>query len=39
VLKYLKIFELGTCIIKADANISIKESGYKRVEIKNITGQ
>jgi aspartyl-tRNA(Asn)/glutamyl-tRNA(Gln) amidotransferase subunit B len=38
VLNYLGIFETGRCIIKADANISIKESGYKRVEIKNITG-
>ncbi len=38
VLKYLKIFDIETCIIKADANISIKEKGYTRVEIKNITG-
>lgn len=38
VLKYLKIFNPDTCIIKADANISIKEKGYTRVEIKNITG-
>jgi aspartyl-tRNA(Asn)/glutamyl-tRNA(Gln) amidotransferase subunit B len=38
ILNYLSIFEIGKCIIKADANISIKESGYQRVEIKNITG-
>ena len=38
VLTYLDIFDVNRCIIKADANISIKESGYKRVEIKNITG-
>lgn len=38
VLNYLKIFNQNECIIKADANISIKESGYVRSEIKNITG-
>jgi aspartyl-tRNA(Asn)/glutamyl-tRNA(Gln) amidotransferase subunit B len=38
VLKYLKIFDTDTCIIKADANVSIKQKEYKRVEIKNITG-
>jgi len=38
VLNYLEIFDINEGIIKADANISIKESGYKRVEIKNITG-
>jgi len=38
VLSYLEIFNQDNCIIKADANISIKESGYTRVEIKNITG-
>ena len=38
VLTYLDIFDVNRCIIKADANISIKESGYTRVEIKNITG-
>lgn len=37
-LKYLKIFDIQNCLIKADANISIRESGYKRAEIKNITG-
>jgi aspartyl-tRNA(Asn)/glutamyl-tRNA(Gln) amidotransferase subunit B len=37
-LHYLGIFEQGTCILKADANVSIKESGYTRVEIKNIGG-
>ncbi|HLC61283.1 MAG TPA: Asp-tRNA(Asn)/Glu-tRNA(Gln) amidotransferase subunit GatB [Candidatus Nanoarchaeia archaeon] len=38
VLEYLEIFDVNSGIIKADANISIKESGYTRVEIKNITG-
>ena len=38
VINYLKIFNDSHCVIKADANISIKESGYTRVEIKNITG-
>jgi aspartyl-tRNA(Asn)/glutamyl-tRNA(Gln) amidotransferase subunit B len=38
ILQYLEIFDSDTCIIKADANISIKESGYTRAEIKNITG-
>ncbi len=38
VLTYLKIFDAGTCSLKADANVSIKEGGYERVEIKNISG-
>ncbi|MBI1935475.1 Asp-tRNA(Asn)/Glu-tRNA(Gln) amidotransferase subunit GatB [Candidatus Woesearchaeota archaeon] len=38
VLNYLEIFDINSGIIKADANISIRESGYTRVEIKNITG-
>ncbi|RME77355.1 Asp-tRNA(Asn)/Glu-tRNA(Gln) amidotransferase subunit GatB [Candidatus Woesearchaeota archaeon] len=38
VLHYLGVFDASTCIIKADANISIKESGYVRSEVKNITG-
>jgi len=38
ILQYLEIFDIRRCIIKADANVSIKESGYTRVEIKNITG-
>ncbi|MBI5398145.1 Asp-tRNA(Asn)/Glu-tRNA(Gln) amidotransferase GatCAB subunit B, partial [Candidatus Woesearchaeota archaeon] len=38
VLEYLEIFDLEYCIIKADANVSIRESGYVRAEIKNITG-
>lgn len=36
ILTYLKIYDGG--ILKADANISIKEKNYTRVEIKNITG-
>ncbi|MFH2027858.1 MAG: Asp-tRNA(Asn)/Glu-tRNA(Gln) amidotransferase subunit GatB [Nanoarchaeota archaeon] len=38
ILEYLDIFDVNNCIIKADANISIKESGYIRAEVKNITG-
>ena len=38
ILEYLEIFDVDYCIIKADANISIKESSYIRSEIKNITG-
>lgn len=38
VLNYLGIFDINRCVIKADANISIKESNYTRAEIKNITG-
>lgn len=38
VLKYLEIFDENRCVIKADANVSIKESGYIRAEVKNITG-
>ena len=37
-LGYLNIFDANDGIIKADANLSIRESGYTRVEIKNITG-
>jgi len=37
-LDYLEIFDIDKCIIKADANVSIKESGYVRSEIKNVTG-
>jgi aspartyl-tRNA(Asn)/glutamyl-tRNA(Gln) amidotransferase subunit B len=38
ILNYIGIFDVNTGIIKADANISIKASGYVRAEIKNITG-
>jgi len=38
VVNYLGIFDVNRCIVKADANISIKGSGYTKVEIKNITG-
>ncbi len=38
ILDYLGVFDLNAGIIKADANVSIKESHYTRVEIKNITG-
>lgn len=38
ILQYLNIFDIENGTIKADANISIKESDYTRVEIKNISG-
>ena len=38
ILGYLEIFDVNRCIIKADANVSIKDADYTRVEIKNITG-
>src|SRR3989338_2141767 len=38
ILEYIEIFDANSGIIKADANISVKESDYTRVEIKNITG-
>ncbi len=38
ILSYLGIFDLKNGLIKADANISIKESNYTRAEIKNING-
>lgn len=38
ILGYLEIHHLGVGLIKADANVSIKESGYVRSEIKNVTG-
>lgn len=38
VINYLGIFDVNRCVIKADANVSIKKTNYKRVEIKNITG-
>jgi aspartyl-tRNA(Asn)/glutamyl-tRNA(Gln) amidotransferase subunit B len=37
ILTYLGIYD-DSCILKADANISIRESGYIRSEIKNISG-
>jgi aspartyl-tRNA(Asn)/glutamyl-tRNA(Gln) amidotransferase subunit B len=38
ILEYLEIFDIKDGIIKADANISIKKTKYRRVEIKNISG-
>ncbi|MBW2976163.1 Asp-tRNA(Asn)/Glu-tRNA(Gln) amidotransferase subunit GatB [Candidatus Woesearchaeota archaeon] len=38
VLSYLDIFDVNDGIIKADANVSIKESGFVKHEVKNITG-
>jgi aspartyl-tRNA(Asn)/glutamyl-tRNA(Gln) amidotransferase subunit B len=38
ILEYLEIFDLRNGIIKADVNVSVRESEYTRVEVKNITG-
>ncbi|RMD57405.1 Asp-tRNA(Asn)/Glu-tRNA(Gln) amidotransferase subunit GatB [Candidatus Woesearchaeota archaeon] len=38
IISYLDIFDPNNGVIKADANVSIKEKGFVRVEIKNITG-
>src|SRR3989338_5408268 len=38
VVSYLGIFDQDKCVIKADANVSIKERNFQRVELKNITG-
>ncbi len=38
ILNYLEIFDVNRCVIKADVNISIKDTNYTRVEIKNVTG-
>lgn len=36
-LKYLDVFDIDG-VIKADVNVSVKKSGFKRVEVKNVTG-
>ncbi|MFW5852525.1 MAG: Asp-tRNA(Asn)/Glu-tRNA(Gln) amidotransferase subunit GatB [Nanoarchaeota archaeon] len=38
VVNYLSIFDYSNGIIKADLNISVKETGYKRTEIKGVSG-
>jgi len=38
ILSYLGIFDINQNIIKADANVSIKGSGFVKQEVKNITG-
>ena len=38
ILNYLRIFDVNSCVIKSDANISVRDSNYTRVEIKNISG-
>ena len=38
VLLHLGVHDPHTCVLKADANISLRETGYERVEIKNILG-
>jgi aspartyl-tRNA(Asn)/glutamyl-tRNA(Gln) amidotransferase subunit B len=38
ILDYLGIYDINNGIIKADANVSVKESDFVRQEVKNITG-
>lgn len=38
ILSYLGIFDVKNGLMKADANVSIKEGNYTRAEIKNING-
>ena len=38
VLTYLGIFDPQTGILKADCNVSIKKTGFTRVEVKNVSG-
>ena len=38
ILSYLDIFDINQNIIKADANVSVKESKFVKHEVKNITG-
>src|SRR3989344_4265944 len=38
ILGYLGVYDVNNGVVKADANISIKERNYTRVELKNITG-
>ncbi|PIY60332.1 Asp-tRNA(Asn)/Glu-tRNA(Gln) amidotransferase GatCAB subunit B, partial [Candidatus Woesearchaeota archaeon CG_4_10_14_0_8_um_filter_47_5] len=37
-LDTLNVFDVKDGLIKADCNISVRESGYTRVEIKNVSG-
>ena len=36
-LSYLEIFDESSCVLKCDVNVSVKESNYTRVEVKNIS--
>jgi aspartyl-tRNA(Asn)/glutamyl-tRNA(Gln) amidotransferase subunit B len=38
VMAYLDIFDPDSGVVKADANVSVKRTGFQRVEIKNVTG-
>ena len=38
ILEYLEVYDSNKCTIRTDANISIRESGYIRTEIKNVNG-
>ncbi len=37
-LEYIGVFNPEKCAIKCDVNVSIEDTGWKRVEIKNVTG-
>ena len=38
IVNYCSVFDYSNGTIKADLNVSIKESGYRRVEIKGVSG-
>ncbi|MEK6864591.1 MAG: Asp-tRNA(Asn)/Glu-tRNA(Gln) amidotransferase subunit GatB [Nanoarchaeota archaeon] len=38
IVEYLGIYDNATGTMKADANVSVRETGYTRVEVKNISG-
>ncbi|MDI6737803.1 MAG: Asp-tRNA(Asn)/Glu-tRNA(Gln) amidotransferase subunit GatB [Nanoarchaeota archaeon] len=38
IVEYLGIYDNATGTMKADANVSVKENSYTRVEVKNISG-
>ncbi|MBI4447691.1 Asp-tRNA(Asn)/Glu-tRNA(Gln) amidotransferase subunit GatB [Candidatus Woesearchaeota archaeon] len=38
IIEYLGLFDPANGTLKCDANISIKDSGYTRVEVKNVSG-
>lgn len=38
IVEYLGIYDNSTGTMKADVNVSVKENGYTRVEVKNISG-
>jgi aspartyl-tRNA(Asn)/glutamyl-tRNA(Gln) amidotransferase subunit B len=38
IISYLRIFDYDNGVIKADLNVSVRETGYKKVEIKGVSG-